>query len=70
MNAGDGTTSVVVVAGSLLKKCLELLSKGVHATVISDSMGKACKKASEILQNMATPIDIQDRDALIRAATT
>lgn len=70
VNAGDGTTSVVVICGSLLKKCLELLNKGVHPTVISDSMGKACKKAADILQNMATPIDLQDREALIRAATT
>lgn len=70
VNAGDGTTSVVVICGSLLKKCLELLNKGVHPTIISDSMGKACRKAAEILQEMAAPINIQDREALIRAATT
>merc|ERR1711959_287787 len=70
VNAGDGTTSVVVICGSLLKKCLELLNKGVHPTIISDSMGKACKKAAEILQEMAAPVPIEDREALIRAATT
>ena len=31
--AGDGTTSVTVLCGSLLNKCIGLLSRGVHPTV-------------------------------------
>ncbi len=46
--AGDGTTSVVVICGSLLKKSQELLDKGVHPTVISDSFNKAAQKACEV----------------------
>lgn len=46
--AGDGTTSVVVICGSLLKKAQELLDKGVHPTVISDSFNKAAQKACEV----------------------
>lgn len=48
MVAGDGTTSVVVICGSLLKKAQELLDKGVHPTVISDSFNKAAQKACEV----------------------
>ena len=33
-------------------------------------MGLACDKACEILQEMSIPLDINDRDALIKAATT
>ena len=46
--AGDGTTSVTVIAGSLLKKSLELLEKGVHPTIISDAFQKAAIKACEV----------------------
>ena len=46
--AGDGTTSVTVICGALLKKCLELLERGVHATVVSDAFAKAAAKAIEV----------------------
>ena len=46
--AGDGTTSVVVICGALLKKAQEMLSKGVHPTVISDSFNRAQAKAQEV----------------------
>ena len=46
--AGDGTTSVVVICGALLKKAQELLEKGIHPTVISDSFNKAACKACEV----------------------
>lgn len=68
--AGDGTTSVVVICGSLLKKAQELLDKGVHPTVVSDSFNKAAQKAVEVLESIAIPVDLDDREALLRAATT
>lgn len=46
--AGDGTTSVTVLCGALLRKSLELLEKGVHPTVISDAFGRAAEKAVEV----------------------
>mmetsp|Transcript_38155 Transcript_38155/g.73180 ORF Transcript_38155/g.73180 Transcript_38155/m.73180 type:complete len:544 (+) Transcript_38155:102-1733(+) len=70
INAGDGTTSVTVLAGALLNKCLQLMDKGVHPTVISDSMNTAATKACEILTSMATPIDLGDRESLIKSAST
>lgn len=45
--AGDGTTSVVVLCGALLKKALELLERGIHPTVVSDSFSLAVAKAVE-----------------------
>ena len=68
--AGDGTTSVTVICGALLRKCLELLEKGVHPTVISDSFAKAAAKAEEILEGVAIPVDLGDRESLIKAANT
>jgi T-complex protein 1 subunit delta len=68
--AGDGTTSVTVLAGSILGKCMTLVGKGVHPTVISDALGRCATKCCEVLRAMAAPVALEDRDALIRAAST
>jgi len=70
VEAGDGTTSVVVTAGSLLGAAERLLSKGVHPTVIAEAFQRAAKKSVEFLTEMSTPVDLKDRDSLLRAATT
>ncbi|KAJ6373873.1 hypothetical protein OIU78_029547 [Salix suchowensis] len=68
--AGDGTTTVVVIAGSLLKQCLTLLSSGIHPTVISDSLHKASIKAVDVLTAMAVPLELTDRESLVKSAST
>ncbi|KAJ6359154.1 hypothetical protein OIU76_000798 [Salix suchowensis] len=68
--AGDGTTTVAVFAGSLLKQCLTLLSAGIHPTVISDSFHKASIKVVDVLTAMAVPLELTDRDSLIKSAST
>lgn len=71
VEAGDGTTSVVVIAGSLLNVCKQLLTKGIHATVIAESFTKAAAKSVEILENtIAIPVDLNDKEALLKSATT
>jgi T-complex protein 1 subunit delta len=35
IEAGDGTTSVVVLAGAFLKAAESLLDKGIHPNIIS-----------------------------------
>ncbi|KAH7658582.1 Chaperonin ATPase protein [Dioscorea alata] len=68
--AGDGTTSVVVLAGSLLRRSLSLLSAGIHPTIVSDSLHKLSLKALEILQSMAIPVELSDRESLVKSAAT
>merc|ERR1740124_1912228 len=70
VEAGDGTTTVTVIAGSLLNQAQILLEKGIHPTVISESFLLAARKSEEILKNMFMPVDLADRDELIKAATT
>ncbi|MHA1130290.1 MAG: thermosome subunit beta [Candidatus Helarchaeota archaeon] len=55
---GDGTTSAVVLAGELLKKAEDLIDQKIHPTTIAAGFKKAATKAQEILNNMATEIDI------------
>jgi thermosome len=67
---GDGTTSVAVLAGSLLEKAEDLINKNVHATVIVDGYRRAAEKAIEVLREISTEIDPQDKEDLIRVAKT
>lgn len=68
--AGDGTTSVVVICGALLSAALDLLGRGIHPSSISDAFAVALEKALTIIDAMATPIDLDDRAALMEAAST
>ena len=70
VEAGDGTTSVVVIAGSLLSAAQRLLEKGIHPTIISEAFQKASLKAVEMLTEMSTPIDLNDKEVLVKSATT
>ena len=70
VEAGDGTTSVVVLAGSLLGAAEKMLEKGMHPTIIAESFTKASVKAVEYLTEISTPIDLKDKESLLRAATT
>ena len=70
VQAGDGTTSVVVMAGALLDAADKLLQKGIHPTTVSESFQKAAAKSVEILTEMAIPLELTDRDALLKAANT
>ncbi|MEM2749875.1 MAG: TCP-1/cpn60 chaperonin family protein, partial [Candidatus Bathyarchaeia archaeon] len=67
---GDGTTSVVVIAGELLNKAEELLNKNVHPTVIIDGYRKAADKALEVLEKIAIGVDPTDREFLRKVAMT
>jgi len=60
----------VVIAGALLRAAQELLAKGIHPTAISDGFQCALTKANQVIDNMAKPVDLNDRDSLIQNAIT
>ncbi len=68
--AGDGTTSAVIIAGELLRKGEELLDKNIHPTVIIDGYKLSQEKALETLEKIAIPIDLKKLDYLKKAAVT
>jgi hypothetical protein len=43
---------------------------GIHPTTIAQSFQNAATKAVEFLEGMSTPVDLNDREALLRAAGT
>lgn len=70
IEAGDGTTSVCVMAGALLEACGNLLSKGIHPTSIASSFKRAAEIANRILEDMAIRVELTDREHLIAAVET
>ncbi|KAB0344933.1 hypothetical protein FD754_021859 [Muntiacus muntjak] len=51
IEAGDGTTSVVIIAGSLLDSCTKLLQKGIQPTIISDDRETLLNSAATSLNS-------------------
>ena len=67
---GDGTTSAVILAGSLLEHAEILLNQDVHPTIIVDGYRKAAKKAKQFLQDIADKTSGNDRAILLKIAKT
>src|SRR3990172_4645560 len=68
--AGDGTTSAVIIAGELLSRAEELIDKNIHPTIIIDGYRKAADKALQTLEKIAILIDLKSQDYLKKAAAT
>ena len=67
---GDGTTTVVMLAGKLLENAEKLLDKKIHPTVIVKGYRLAAEKAQEILIELALKITANDEDVLRQVAMT
>jgi len=57
---GDGTTSVIVLAGEYLNRAEPLLERQIHPTVICNGYLKALDDAVKWLDELATPLDLND----------
>ena len=67
---GDGTTSAVVLAGSLLEQAESLLLQEVHPTIIVDGYKKAATKAKQYLKDIAEQVTANDKSVLSKIANT
>lgn len=67
---GDGTTTVVVLAGELLKNAELLLEKEIHPTVIAKGYRIAKETTQKILNNISEDINEKDIKQLIQIAST
>ncbi|KAF3099880.1 T-complex protein 1 subunit eta [Orbilia oligospora] len=68
---GDGTTSVVVLAGEILKESKTFVEEGVSSQVIIKGLRKSCVLAVNKIKEIAVRIDKgEKRDILIKLAGT
>ncbi|MBN1763552.1 MAG: TCP-1/cpn60 chaperonin family protein [Methanomicrobia archaeon] len=68
--AGDGTTTSVVLGGELLKKAEDLLEQELHPAVIALGYRLAAEKAREVLNEIAIDVAIDDDEELKKVAQT
>ena len=67
---GDGTTSVVVLAGELLKVAENLINQGIHPTIVVEGFRLAQAQAIKYLDVMSTPVKNTDTESLKKIAST
>merc|ERR1711907_583556 len=71
---GDGTTTVTVLAGELLKECKTFVEDGVHPQVIARAFRLASEFALQKLEEIQTTLNFEDldikRSTLERCAAT
>ncbi|MCJ7445415.1 MAG: TCP-1/cpn60 chaperonin family protein [Methanotrichaceae archaeon] len=68
--AGDGTTTVAILTGELLKKAEDLISQNVHPTVIVNGYRIASEKAIEILKSISMDASEKNRNILEMVSRT
>jgi len=68
--AGDGTTTAVVIAGELLAKAEELLDQNIHPSIIIKGYTLAAEKAQEIIDSIAISVEPDNEETLTKIAST
>ncbi|CAN6444530.1 unnamed protein product [Victoria cruziana] len=62
---GDGTTSVIVLAGEMLHVAQAFIDKNYHPTVICRAYNKALEDALAVLDKISMSVDVNDRSAMM-----
>lgn len=70
VEAGDGTTTVAVMAGAFLTAAQQLLAKGIHPSSIAEGFQLAVDKGIKVLNDYSIPISLSDKPNLIENAKT
>jgi T-complex protein 1 subunit gamma len=61
---GDGTTTVIILAGEILAQALPQLERNIHPVVIISAFKRALSDALSIIEEISLPVDINDDKAM------
>lgn len=67
---GDGTTSVIILAGEILAQSLSQLERDIHPVVIISAYNKALREALDIVKRISLPIDVHDDEQMLKLIKT
>ncbi|HOB17151.1 MAG TPA: thermosome subunit alpha [Candidatus Methanoculleus thermohydrogenotrophicum] len=67
---GDGTTTAIVLLGSLMDETEKLLTRKIHPTIIAHGYQLGMEKALSIVDEQAIAVDYDDRETLVKVAGT
>jgi len=63
---GDGTTTVIILAGEILAQALPQLERNIHPVVIIQAFKKALADALEIINEIAVEVDVNDDEQMYK----
>jgi T-complex protein 1 subunit gamma len=67
---GDGTTSVIILAGEILAYSLPLLERNIHPVVIISGYKKALAEALSIIDSISVPVNVNDEAEMLALIKT
>ncbi|KAG8819963.1 T-complex protein 1 subunit gamma, partial [Serendipita sp. 399] len=67
---GDGTTSVIVIAGELLAQSHSLIERNIHPVVIISAFNKALQEALDVIKQISIPIDTSSDEEMLSLIKT
>ncbi|PWN30823.1 putative CCT3-chaperonin of the TCP1 ring complex [Jaminaea rosea] len=67
---GDGTTSVIILAGEILAQSLPCLERGIHPVVIISAFKKALAEALTIIESVSKPVNVDDEKEMLALIKT
>ncbi len=70
LEAGDGTTTAVMIAGKLLENAEKLIEKKIHPTIITQGYRLAQKEVQRLLKENSFKITLGDKEILKHIALT
>jgi T-complex protein 1 subunit gamma len=59
---GDGTTSVIILAGEMMVAAKPFVERDIHPTIIVNSYYKALNEGLRLINDIAVPIDTNNDD--------
>lgn len=62
---GDGTTSVIILAGEVLAQTLPYLERNIHPIVIISAFKRALEDAIAIVDNISMPVDVNNKEEML-----
>uniref|UniRef100_A0A673ZJC0 T-complex protein 1 subunit gamma n=1 Tax=Salmo trutta TaxID=8032 RepID=A0A673ZJC0_SALTR len=63
---GDGTTSVIILAGEMLSVSEQFLEQQMHPTVVISAYRRALDDMLNLLKEISTPVDVSDRKMMLK----
>lgn len=63
---GDGTTTVIILAGEILAQTYPHIERNIHPVIIISALREALKDAIDVINQVSRPVDTENDEAMIK----
>ena len=64
---GDGTTSVIILAGEMMAVARPFIERDIHPTIICSAYYQALQEGLKIMKDISVPLDFNNNDEVKKA---